>query len=111
MCLTAPFSPGIGSHALVSGDLWQERGTPGARTGFAKSGAGRREAARGLKRRDDRPTASSSGGGCWSYARGSIWYFPGGPQPVQSHAKYLLLDGGLDRSATLSFRYMSPPAR
>lgn len=50
-------------------------------------------------------------GGCRYHARGSIWYFPGGPQPIESHAKYLLLDGGLDRSATIGFRCVAPQAR
>lgn len=50
-------------------------------------------------------------GGCRYQARGSIWYFPGGPQPIESHAKYLLLDGGLDRSATIGFRCVAPQSR
>jgi len=50
-------------------------------------------------------------GGCRYHAKGSHWYFPGGPQPVQSHAKYLLLDGGLDRSATIGFRCVAPQAQ
>jgi formylglycine-generating enzyme required for sulfatase activity len=43
-------------------------------------------------------------GGSGYQAKGSIWYFPGGPQPIQSHAKFLLLDSGLDRCATIGFR-------
>ncbi len=43
------------------------------------------------------------GGVRWK-AEGSIWYFPGGPQPIESHAKFLLLYPGLDRSATIGFR-------
>jgi hypothetical protein len=37
-------------------------------------------------------------------AKGSIWYFPGGTQPIVSHAKFLLMDSGLDRCATIGFR-------
>jgi hypothetical protein len=47
-------------------------------------------------------------GGCAYKAEGSIWYFPGGPQPIESHAKFLLLDSGLDRCATIGFRCVSP---
>jgi formylglycine-generating enzyme required for sulfatase activity len=47
-------------------------------------------------------------GGCRHKAEGSVWYFPGGPQPVESHAKFLLLDSGLDRCATIGFRCVSP---
>lgn len=34
----------------------------------------------------------------------SEWHAPRGPQPFDSHAKYILLSDGLDRSATISFR-------
>ena len=37
-------------------------------------------------------------------AKGSIWYFPGGQQPVTSHAKFLLMYPGLDRCETIGFR-------
>lgn len=47
-------------------------------------------------------------GGCRYEAKGSIWYFPGGPQPVESHAKFLLMDSGLNRCATIGFRCVSP---
>jgi formylglycine-generating enzyme required for sulfatase activity len=47
-------------------------------------------------------------GGSRYHAKGSIWYFPGGPQPIQSHAKFLLLDSGLDRCATIGFRCVVP---
>jgi len=47
-------------------------------------------------------------GGCRYQAKGSIWYFPGGPQPIGSHAKFLRLDPGLDRSATIGFRCAAP---
>lgn len=46
-------------------------------------------------------------GGCRHQAKGSIWYFPGGPQPVDSHVKFILLDGGLDRCSTIGFRCVS----
>jgi hypothetical protein len=49
-------------------------------------------------------------GGCRYGAKGSIWYFPGGPQPIESHAKFVLLDSGLDRCATIGFRCMMPEA-
>jgi hypothetical protein len=47
-------------------------------------------------------------GGSGYRAEGSIWYFPGGPQPVQTHAKFLLLDPSLDRCATIGFRCVAP---
>ena len=50
-------------------------------------------------------------GGSRYKAEGSIWYFPGGPQPVQSHAKFLLLHPGLDRCATIGFRCAAPASR
>jgi hypothetical protein len=34
----------------------------------------------------------------------SEWHAPRGTQPLESHAKYILLADGLDRSATISFR-------
>ena len=43
-------------------------------------------------------------GGSWYQARGSVWYFPGGEQPVGTHAKFLLLYPGLDRCSTIGFR-------
>ncbi len=43
-------------------------------------------------------------GGCRWKAEGSIWYFPTGPQPIETHAKYLLLAPGLDRCGTIGFR-------
>lgn len=43
-------------------------------------------------------------GGCRWQATGSIWYFPTGPQPIDSHAKFLLLAPGLDRCASIGFR-------
>ena len=43
-------------------------------------------------------------GGCRWQAVGSIWYFPTGPQPIDTHAKFLLLAPGLDRCATIGFR-------
>jgi hypothetical protein len=47
-------------------------------------------------------------GGSRYKAQGSIWYFPGGPQPIQSHAKFILMDSGLDRCATIGFRCVVP---
>jgi formylglycine-generating enzyme required for sulfatase activity len=43
-------------------------------------------------------------GGCRWKAEGSIWYFPTGPQPIETHAKFLLLAPGLDRCSTIGFR-------
>ena len=50
-------------------------------------------------------------GGCRYKAEGSIWYFPGGPQPIQSHAKFIRLYPGLDRSSTMGFRCVVPDCR
>jgi formylglycine-generating enzyme required for sulfatase activity len=47
-------------------------------------------------------------GGCRYRAEGSHWYFPGGPQPIESHAKFLLLYPGLDRCRTIGFRCVAP---
>lgn len=47
-------------------------------------------------------------GGCEYKAEGSLWYFPGGPQPIESHAKFLLLYPGLDRCSTIGFRCVTP---
>jgi formylglycine-generating enzyme required for sulfatase activity len=47
-------------------------------------------------------------GGCRWKAEGSIWYFPTGPHSIESHAKFILLDSGLDRSATIGFRCAAP---
>ncbi|MHC4441146.1 MAG: formylglycine-generating enzyme family protein [Planctomycetota bacterium] len=43
-------------------------------------------------------------GGSYYKAQGSIWYFDGGPQPCNHHAKIILMWPGLDRCATLGFR-------
>lgn len=43
-------------------------------------------------------------GGSWYRPSGSGWYMPGGPQPLNAHAKFLLLWPGLDRCATIGFR-------
>jgi formylglycine-generating enzyme required for sulfatase activity len=43
-------------------------------------------------------------GGAWYTAKGSGWYFDGGPQPNQHSAKFLLHWPGLDRCATIGFR-------
>jgi len=47
-------------------------------------------------------------GGCRHKAEGSVWYFPGGPQPVESHAKFILMAPGLDRCSTIGFRCAAP---
>ena len=43
-------------------------------------------------------------GGCWYRAKGSDWYFDGGPRPNGFAAKFLLMWPGLDRCATIGFR-------
>lgn len=43
-------------------------------------------------------------GGSYFNAQGSIWYVQGGPQPCDSHAKFLLMGPSLDRCATVGFR-------
>jgi len=43
-------------------------------------------------------------GGSYFDARTSGWYVAGGPQPCNSHAKFLLMWPGLDRCATVGFR-------
>jgi hypothetical protein len=43
-------------------------------------------------------------GGSFYTARGSGWYFDGGPRPNAYSAKFLLMWPGLDRCATIGFR-------
>ncbi|MBX7256270.1 MAG: formylglycine-generating enzyme family protein [Candidatus Hydrogenedentes bacterium] len=43
-------------------------------------------------------------GGSWFTAKGSGWYAPSGPQPCDSHAKFIRMWPGLDRCATIGFR-------
>jgi len=43
-------------------------------------------------------------GGSFFEAKGSLWYAPGGPQPCDTHAKFIRLWPGLDRCATIGFR-------
>ena len=43
-------------------------------------------------------------GGSFYRAKGSDWYFDGGPQPNGFFAKMLLSWPGLDRCATIGFR-------
>lgn len=43
-------------------------------------------------------------GGSWFDAKGSLWYVRGGPQPLDHHAKFILLYAGMDRCATVGFR-------
>jgi formylglycine-generating enzyme required for sulfatase activity len=47
-------------------------------------------------------------GGSAYQAKGSVWYFPGGAQPIEMHAKFLLMRPGLDRCATIGFRCLRP---
>jgi len=47
-------------------------------------------------------------GGSGYRAEGSIWYFPGGEQPVGTHAKFIRMWPGLDRCATIGFRCIRP---
>ncbi len=47
-------------------------------------------------------------GGATYKAEGSIWYFPGGEQPIETHAKFLLMHPGLDRCRTIGFRCAVP---
>jgi len=47
-------------------------------------------------------------GGSRYRAEGSGWYFPGGPQPIETHAKFPLTWAGLDRCATIGFRCLVP---
>lgn len=47
-------------------------------------------------------------GGSRYRAEGSIWYFPGGEQPLATHAKFLQLYPGLDRCSTIGFRCVVP---
>ncbi|MBN2022345.1 MAG: SUMF1/EgtB/PvdO family nonheme iron enzyme [Pirellulales bacterium] len=49
-------------------------------------------------------------GGCRYDAKTSGWYFPGGEQPIDSHAKFLLMHPGLDRCSTIGFRCAAPVA-
>jgi len=43
-------------------------------------------------------------GGSYYRAEGSGWYVPSGPQPCDTHTKFIRLWPGLDRSATIGFR-------
>jgi hypothetical protein len=43
-------------------------------------------------------------GGSFYQAKGSEWYFDGGPQPLKFAAKQLLIYPGIDRCATVGFR-------
>jgi len=43
-------------------------------------------------------------GGSWYRAKGSGWYFDGGPQANPYSAKFLMMGPGLDRCATVGFR-------
>ncbi|MFB3788770.1 MAG: formylglycine-generating enzyme family protein [bacterium] len=54
--------------------------------------------------RDGRTRFAILKGGSYYAARGSDWYFDGGPQTNRFAAKFLLLWPGLDRCATIGFR-------
>ncbi len=43
-------------------------------------------------------------GGSYYRAKGSMWYAEGGAQPVHHQHKFLLMNAGLDRCATVGFR-------
>ena len=43
-------------------------------------------------------------GGSYYHIEGSGWYVQGGPQPLDTHTKFLLMWPGLDRCATIGFR-------
>ncbi|OHB57519.1 MAG: hypothetical protein A2Y12_16045 [Planctomycetes bacterium GWF2_42_9] len=43
-------------------------------------------------------------GGSYFDAKGSIWYVKGGPQPCNSHAKFIRIWPALDRCSTVGFR-------
>lgn len=43
-------------------------------------------------------------GGSYYAVSGSGWYVSGGPQPLDTHTKFLLMWPGLDRCATIGFR-------
>lgn len=50
-------------------------------------------------------------GGSRYRAEGSGWYFPGGEQPIGTHAKFLRMWPGLDRCSTIGFRCVVPRRR
>ena len=56
------------------------------------------------ERTDGRTRFSILKGGSFYQAKGSDWYFDGGPQTNQHSAKFLLMWPGLDRCATIGFR-------
>jgi formylglycine-generating enzyme required for sulfatase activity len=43
-------------------------------------------------------------GGSYFRPEGSMWYRPGGPQPCNTHTKFLRIWPGLERCATIGFR-------
>jgi hypothetical protein len=43
-------------------------------------------------------------GGSYYQAQGSIWYTEGGARPTHFHLRFLLMNEGLNRCATVGFR-------
>ncbi len=58
------------------------------------------------ERMDGRTRCCILKGGTDYQALGSEWYADGGPRPPQFSAKFLLMWPGLDRCATIGFRYV-----
>ncbi|NLH99031.1 MAG: SUMF1/EgtB/PvdO family nonheme iron enzyme [Chthonomonadales bacterium] len=56
------------------------------------------------ERSDGHTRACIIRGGSWFDARGSIWYVRGGPQPLDTHTRFLMMHPGLDRCSTIGFR-------
>jgi hypothetical protein len=56
------------------------------------------------ERTDGRTRFCMIRGGSYFAAEGSNWYVEGGPRPVSSATKFLLMWPGLDRCATIGFR-------
>ncbi len=56
------------------------------------------------ERSDGHTRSSIIRGGSWFDAKGSIWYIHGGPQPLDTHTRFLHMYPGLDRSETIGFR-------
>ena len=50
-------------------------------------------------------------GGSYYEAQGSAWYTEGGPRPNQFHLRFLLMNEGLNRCATVGFRCASHDPR
>jgi formylglycine-generating enzyme required for sulfatase activity len=50
-------------------------------------------------------------GGSYYQAQGSIWYTEGGPRPTHFHLRFLLMNEGLNRCATVGFRCAADAGR